>query len=137
MRLVRFRDRVATEFQRRRALEPRYSLRRFARGLGVHHGTLSRMMRGTRPIPSRTLTVIAAKLHIGPGTIAEFVAREDQAAIVEAIGRPSFRPDSRWLASIAGISVDRVNIALQTLLRLCVLRMRSSERWELVKGVIE
>ncbi len=68
---------------------------------------------------------------MSPAQIAGFVAREDAAAVVAAIGRPSFRPDSRWLASVAGISVDSVNIALQELIRTGSLRMTSRERWEL------
>jgi hypothetical protein len=46
-----------------------------------------------------------------------------------AIDRSTFRPDSRWLASMAGISVDRVNISLQTLLRCGHLRMLSRDQW--------
>jgi hypothetical protein len=67
--------------------------------------------------------------------IAVFLAREEVAAVVDAIGRPSFRPDCRWLASVAGISVDSVNIALQELLRTGSLRMTSRERWELPRRV--
>jgi hypothetical protein len=50
-------------------------------------------------------------------------------AVALAIDRSTFRPDSRWLASAAGISIDRVNIALQTLLHQGHLRMVSSRLW--------
>ncbi|MEA2462909.1 MAG: hypothetical protein QOJ98_656 [Acidobacteriota bacterium] len=68
--------------------------------------------------------------------LAEFLALEDAAAVLE-IGRRAFRPDSRWLASVTGVSVDRVNIVLQRLLRVGALRMGSPGRWELLGGGVE
>lgn len=128
---MRFREAVATEFERRRRRNRRYSLRQFARGLGVHHSTVSRLLRGARPVPSRTLITMAGRLGMSSAQVAGFLAREEVAAVVDAIGRSAFRPDSRWLATVAGISVDSVNIALQELLRTGSLRMTSRERWEL------
>lgn len=129
---MRFRDAVAAEFARRRARNARYSIRRFARTLGVHHSTVSRMMRRSQRIPSHTIHEIARQLGMSRAQINEFVIREDEAAVLQAIARPSFRPDCRWLATITGISVDRVNIALHTLLRAGALRMRAINQWELM-----
>ncbi len=61
------------------------------------------------------------------------VAREDAAAVVSGIGRASFRPNSRWLATIAGIPVDRVNIAIHSLLCAARLRMPSTQQWQLTQ----
>jgi hypothetical protein len=80
---------------------------------------------------------VAERLRMAPAQVAEFLAREDAAAVVEAIGRRAFRPDSRWLASVTGVSVDRVNIVLQRLLRVGALRMGSPEQWELPGGGVE
>jgi transcriptional regulator with XRE-family HTH domain len=134
---MRFREAVATEFERRRARNRRYSLRRFARAVGIHHATLSRLLRGARPVPSRTLVTVASRLGMSPAQVTGFVAREEVAAVVDAIGRSAFRADSRWLATVAGISVDSVNIALQELLRTGSLRMTSRERWELTRRGVE
>ena len=60
---------------------------------------------------------------------AVFTAWEDVVAVSLAISRPAFHPNSRWLASAVGISIDRVNIALQTLLRCGQLRMLSRHQW--------
>ena len=57
------------------------------------------------------------------------IGAEDAAAILHAVSTPSFRPDSRWLASVCGISIDRINIALQELLRTGRLRMPSANQW--------
>lgn len=76
-------------------------------------------------------TVDAVGMRIGSSTseTAAFAAREDVVAVALAIDRSSFRPDSRWLASVAGISVDRVNLSLQTLLSCGQLRMLSRDQW--------
>src|SRR5687767_14389818 len=99
--MVRFRDALAADFDRRRDGRPTYSLRRFARYLGVNHGTLSRLLRGSRPIPSRTVRLLGSRIGLSAGQIATFSTIEDIEAVVVAIGRAGFRPDSRWLASVA------------------------------------
>ncbi len=126
---MRFRDALAAEFSRRRQFNPRYSLRGFARVLGVHHATLSRLLGRSHPVHERTIRTLGPRLGLSPGEIAAMVAREDAAAVVSGIARSAFRPDSRWLASVAGIPVDRVNIALEALLRTGRLRMPSASQW--------
>ena len=55
---------------------------------------------------------------------------EHDAAVLGAVARVGFRPDSRWLATRAGIPVDQVNATLQRLLRKRKLRM-GRERWHI------
>jgi hypothetical protein len=129
---VRFRDVVATEFERRRKHNPRYSLRAFARGMRVHHATLSRLLAGTQPIQSRTIGALGSRLGLSSRQIRVFASYEDVAAVIRGIERSTFRPDCRWLASVSGIPVDRVNIALHHLLRCGQLRMLSVNQWLLV-----
>lgn len=69
------------------------------------------------------------RIGLSRSETAAFAAREDVVAVARAIDRSTFRPDSRWLASMTGISVDRVNISLQTLLRCGQLRMLSGGQW--------
>lgn len=129
IRDVRFRDLVAGEFRRRRHLNPRYSLRGFARALGTHHATLSRLLAGAQPVQDKTIRTLGPRLGLSRGEIAAMISREDAAAVVSGIARPTFRPDCRWLAMVTGISVDRVNIALALLLRTGRLRMPSASQW--------
>jgi plasmid maintenance system antidote protein VapI len=128
---VRIREVVATEFARRRQQNPRYSLRGFARALGVHHATLSRLLGRDQPIQERTIRAVGLRLGLTSAQLAAMVSREDAAAVVSGISHHAFRPDSRWLAIVAGISVDRVNIAIEALLRGGRLRMASATRWHL------
>lgn len=120
------------EFTRRRKQNVRYSMRGFARTLGVHHATLSRLLSDDRPLQARTIQTLAPRLGFSPREIEAFVSHEDLAVVAAAIDRPAFRPSSRWLASVSGISVDRVNVALQSLLRCGRLRMASASRWLIV-----
>ena len=110
---MRFRDLLASEFERRCQQNPRYSLRGFARAMGVHHSTLSRLLSGDR--------------------VQALIAGEDIELVIRAVERPTFRPQSRWLASVSGIPVDRVNIALQTLLRRRQLRMLTTAQWSVTR----
>jgi hypothetical protein len=75
------------------------------------------------------VTRIGERIGLSRIETAAFAAKEDVVAVAAAIDRSSFRPDSRWLASVTGLPVDRVNISLQTLLRCGQLRMLSRHQW--------
>ena len=120
---------LQSEFDRRRAVNVRYSLRGFARSIGVDHASLSQILRGRRRLTARSVHALGRRLHLPPGDIAEYAALEHEAAVLDAIGRPGFRPSSRWLASITGIPIDAVNITLQRLLRKRLLIMVSRDGW--------
>jgi transcriptional regulator with XRE-family HTH domain len=126
---VRVREAIAAEFNRRRSSNPRYSLRAFARAMGVNHATLSRLLSGLRPIQARTIQVLARPMRWSDSQVMAMIAAEDAAAVIHAVAKPSFRPDSRWIASVSGISIDRVNVALQDLLRTRRLRMPAANQW--------
>ena len=86
---------------------------------------------------AQTVGAVGPRIGLSRGETAAFAAREDVAAVALAIHRATFRPDSRWLASVAGISVDRVNISLQTLLRCGQLRMLSRRQWVIAEEGFE
>jgi plasmid maintenance system antidote protein VapI len=126
---VRFTEILTTEFHRRRGQNPRYSLRGFARSVGVHHATLSRLMTARRPVQANSIRAIGPRLGLTPADVESLIAIEDAEFIIHAVKRPAFRPDSRWLASQSGIPIDRVNIALHRLIYQRQLRMESRDRW--------
>lgn len=97
--------------------------------VGLHHSTLSRLLKGSRPVSAYTVNAVGMRIGLSMSETAAFAAREDVVAVALAVARSSFRPDSRWLASVAGIPVDRVNMALQTLLRCGHLQMLSRRQW--------
>jgi len=126
---VTFRALLSAEFERRRARNPRYSMRCFARSLRTHHSTLSRLLNGGRPIQARTIASLGRSLGLSESDIRACAASEDAAAICRAVRRATFRPDSRWLATVCGLSIDRVNIALHALIHGGRLRMVAADRW--------
>jgi transcriptional regulator with XRE-family HTH domain len=109
---VMMRAALEAELNRRRARNARYSLRAFAHSLGLDHSTLSQILRGERTLTLRMAERLEARLqqaYIG--------------ALIDLVGEPDFRADSRWCADRLGIGVDRVNIIVQRLVREGRVRM--------------
>jgi uncharacterized protein (TIGR02147 family) len=154
---VSFRHFLQGELARRCARNGQYSLRAFAKFLGLDHSTLSQLLRGKRRLTERTVRRCGMRLGLDEASVAEFIRAEkrndesddnglievrrlasDTAALVaewqhyailELVRLRDFRPDSRWIARVLGLSVDEVNIALQRLLRLGLLAMEAPNRW--------
>jgi transcriptional regulator with XRE-family HTH domain len=152
-----FRERLRVEFEARRKRNTRYSLRAFAAFLGADHSTLSQIMRGVRPISDGRIRGWSKQLGLDKEEIAVYLAAEkipDAATAArqerlrhwtaDALGvvqdrvhwqilrlsrAPEFRLDCRWIAESTGASVDRVNLALATLLRLRLLKTSATGEW--------
>lgn len=126
---VRFKARLQEEFVKRKRVNFRYTLRSFARFLRVDHATLSQLLRARRRVTARTIRAWGPRLGLSPEAIELACESENEAAVLAALDRPGFLPDTRWLAVQLNIPVDDVNVALQTLLRRGVLRMESKQQW--------
>jgi predicted enzyme related to lactoylglutathione lyase len=145
-----FRQFVQQEIARRCARNPRYSLRAAARALVMDPATLSQLVRGKRRFTPRTIRRVGASFGLDPAAIEEYVRREakplrtldelekdlaalvdewQHRAILELTSLDEFQPDSRWIARVLGTTADQVNVALQRLTRLGLLRMVSAEKW--------
>jgi transcriptional regulator with XRE-family HTH domain len=130
--LMRFRDLLQASLLRRRRINQRYSIRSFARVLGIDHGTLSQLMRGGRRATARTIRRLGPRLGLNVDQIAECCALEHEAAILGALEDPRFQADSRWLAVTLNIALDDVNIALHRLLYKRVIVMSGHRSWQRV-----
>jgi len=137
---------------------PRFSLRSFAKQLGIDHSTLSQVLRNRRRLSARALGAVGKRLGLSEEAIRAYAesgkkrpasrrSSEDirdirfdldtfqllsvwhHCAILELIQVKGFKPDSRWIAHALGIAVEDVNIAIQRLLRLGLLEMSASDRW--------
>lgn len=155
--MLGFRERLASEFDKRRTNNPRYSLRAFSAFLGTDHSTLSQILRGTRTIPINRLRLWGRKLAMTREEVAAYIVAEhmpseqettrqeqlwDWAAealaivtdschwkIIERTCRQGFRGDCRVISKDIGVSVDQVNVALARLLRLRLLKLGPGGRW--------
>jgi uncharacterized protein (TIGR02147 family) len=155
----RFRHFLQAEIARRCARNPSYSLRACAKFLDLHPATLSQLVRGKRAMTARTIRRLGLRLGLTSEQVGEYERREEMAsphdtppaalrqleeltrdtgaliaewqhyAILELTRLESFRPDTRWIARVLDLTPDEVNIALQRLMRLGLLRMESRERW--------
>lgn len=126
---MRFRELLLSELARRQAKNPRYSLRRFAVALGVDHSTLSRLLRSRGPVASRSIRALAVPLRLSKAEQQRYCAEEAAAAVLDAARDPSLPKSSRHLASKLGISLDAVNISLQSLLSQRALSMPTQHHW--------
>lgn len=149
-----FREYLRQELAARCARNPQYSLRAFAVFLGVHHSTLSQVMRGKRTVTRAIVEKFGFRLGLAAEQMERFLQAEaalpvdaleattqlarDTAevledwrnfAILELTRLDDFQPDSRWIARMLGITVDEVNVALSRLCRLRLLRMDGA-KWQ-------
>ena len=152
-----FRALLQSELARRCAKNPKYSLRAFADQLGIDHSSLSQMLRQRRAITPRAIRLMGTRLKLDESAIEAFVEREatlaaapspqlqhvrelskdlasvvcdlSHFAILELVRLKSFKPDSRWIARVLGLTVDEVNLAITRLLHLGLLEMSERGRW--------
>ena len=117
------------EFRRRRERNPKYSLRAFARSMRSHHSTLSRILKRRRRLTAPMTRTLGRRLGLSSADIEEACVHESERTVLDLVDHPRFLPDSCWLAMAAGIPLDRVNIALQSLLRTGRLTMATRSRW--------
>jgi transcriptional regulator with XRE-family HTH domain len=128
------------------ARNPRYSMRAFARRLGINHSTLSQLLRGKRQFSARTIKTLGGRLALPDEAIARFVAHEQQFPsnhsgreievqhqILELITLESFKPDVAWISRVLSITADAVHVALAQLLAMGLVRMESANRWVIIK----
>jgi transcriptional regulator with XRE-family HTH domain len=123
------RSTLREELQRRRSRNPRYSMRAFARALGTHHSTLSQILQQRRRLTARAIRALGARLGLSAAQIGDACVAENCAAIRRLVGDARFIPDSRWIATMTGIPLDDVNLALHWLLYRRQLTMRTRTTW--------
>jgi transcriptional regulator with XRE-family HTH domain len=123
------RTRLRTELDLRQHTNPRYSLRAFARSLGTHHSTLSRIIESRRRLTPRSIRSLCEALGLTPRQISDACLAENCALILRVVGDQRFRADSRWIAMMTGIPIDEVNVALHRLLYERRLTMNSRAAW--------
>jgi transcriptional regulator with XRE-family HTH domain len=146
-------------YLRRLARNPRYSLRSYARALGLNSGTLSQLLSGKRPLSAKTRDRLLGRLDLGAEEYLQFVApgltpasaseNSDfrqisldtfqvmaewyHFAILELIGLASFRPDPKWMARKLGITPAEAGFAVERLERLGFLEIRGG-KWRNAAG---
>ncbi len=130
---VDFVELLQTELARRKGSNPRYSLRAFARQLGIDHSALSQILRRRRRLTTRNLRRFGKALRVPQRDVDRAALLVNADAVVAVVRDPSFRPDCRWIASKLAMRLDDVQIALHEVLRTGRVVLRSSRHWETIE----
>lgn len=147
--LADFRDFLTCELARRQRVNPRYSLRAFARQLQVQSSFLSKVLRGERPITPTFIGRVSEHLPLSERAVAEYKANATLAprkseggpaqfkllpfdvfatisnwyhyALLELTQLKQFRYDIDWMANELGITIPMVVTAIARLKRIGLL----------------
>lgn len=126
-----FRTLLRNELAQRRARNPRYSARAFARQLGTEHTAVTRIVNGTGRLTARRITALGTRLGLSTREIAGAVLHEQMERIVRLGPRPGFKPNARWIATRTGLTLNDVQVALHYLVYTRRLTMTSATSWTL------
>ncbi len=157
-------DWIRFEYSSRRAKNPLYSLRAFARHLAMGSGPLSEILLSKRTLTKKQALRIAERLGYSPSDTQKFVQvvegskvqkkaeatdsaylalNEDvfqvvadwfHYAIRELVGTEGFREDPQWIARRLGLSTTEVRGAWERLVRLGLIK-KTKRGWVAVDKV--
>jgi uncharacterized protein (TIGR02147 family) len=126
-RPARFHGVLQAELARRCAENPRYSLRAFAKRLGVDHATLSQLLRGRRSMTAATIRRFGARLKLDEAAIGAWVAAERDARGGDAGGSKTLREVRQLTADAASLVSEWYHFAILELTHLD--DFRADSRW--------
>lgn len=141
------------ELAKRCEKNPKYSLRAFARELGISHAFLSMVLSGKRSLPSKAATKIAENLKLLPGEKKFFLENLDftkntptvhgtidldkfflisnwyHYAILSLLEVKKAKFKAGWIAKRLNISVEDAQDAMDRLVRLGLIKQQG-QRWK-------
>lgn len=149
-----FRTYLQNELIERIKKNPQYSLRAFAGHLTMDPSTLSKMLKGKRPIGKKAIVQLASKLGLSKAQTAKFLNLEgsdesqeaqdykllalDQFAVIsdwyhfailELTMVKGFKPDHSWIAKALGLKSVEVEAAVDRLVRVGMLEVTKKGKW--------
>lgn len=130
-----FRLLLQDEFSRRCRINPRYSVRAFARQLDLDSSTLSQILSGKRNLSGKQIKKLSEKSGIRPPATADvpdfdllaldsFSVISDwyHYAILDLTCLKSFKNNPKWIAAKLSISEPEARQAVERLIRLGMLK---------------
>lgn len=146
-----FRYFLRNELNRRCKVNPAYSLRAFAKLLGISHTALSQIMSNKRSITRKTLNQISKVLALSPEQVVKFQFSRETTfeerfkpaqvddfdiysdsihdAILELTHLKVFKPDLKWIAKVLEVNVNQVIAAVERLKRARLLEVKKNGQW--------
>ncbi len=150
-----FIQRIKENLEEKIRKNPQYSLRSYAKQLGVSPATLSRILNGKRQLSAESLGKMGFAMGFKPeevwqyqrqalghkenATQSEFkelsqdmfviVSEWYHLTLLEVMKLKDFKPDSRWIAQRLHINVYQVKIAIERLQRVGILEIQKDGKW--------
>jgi len=135
----------------------RYSLRAFARSLGIDHSRLSKILRGKRPVSQELIMEVAARLDMSIEKLYGFISKTRQRndpdyllvskdahelledpvnyRLLESMKLKSFNTDPNWLSKHLKVSKPVIYSTIERLQRIGLLKIHEDGTWtDLSKG---
>ena len=149
-----FRKYLQTELLQRCKKNPSYSLRAFAKQLSVDPSTLSKILKGKRPLGSKLIVQLGSRCGLKPGDLKPYLADSLETgstpshsyeqialdrfaiiadwyhfAILELMTVKGFEPSPKWIARTLGISVVEADMAIERLERAGFIEIGKDGKW--------
>lgn len=128
---MNLRTRLGDELAKRRARNTRYSLRAFARDLGMHHTTVARALDPAHRITQNTARRVGRTLKLSTAEVQAACLNANAEWLARCLRTHWIMPNSRSLAVLTSMSIDDVNVALTHLLYQRHVTMHSTSSWNL------
>jgi DNA-binding MarR family transcriptional regulator len=148
---LKIRNLIKNELSRRFQKNPSYSVRSFAKSVGVDQSLLSKLLKGERDLSfpmalklGQSIGLTIAELQtiltqqVKDGANSYNPLNEDQFmiisgwqhfAILELMQTKDFKPQPSWIAKRLGLSANDVNFAVERLESCGFIKKVSSSRW--------
>jgi uncharacterized protein (TIGR02147 family) len=161
MKTLDFRTLLRQELEDRCMRNPSYSLRAFATHLEMDASTLSKILKGKRPLGESTISKLGSRIGLSDKEISVFVRIADKKGdhtveqmnfdqltydrfavisdwyhfvILELMQVNEFRPDSKWIAKSLGLQVSEIDAAIERLKRVGLLKVSKTGAWQDISG---
>lgn len=141
---------LRAEYTRRCEKNSQYSLRSYARYLGINVACLSVILKGKRPLTSKMIDRLSKKMDLTPYQMQKVNGLSDNQfelltldvyavvslwyhdAILELVHTKGFKPELKWIAKRLGITPTEVSLAVERLVRFEMLET-SEKKWVVKK----
>ena len=146
---------LKNDFTARSRKNPRYSLRAYAKALGISHTVLSLVLAGKRPLSKKAIALISEKLALDPLQITRLMDSRGKAtrlapaafrtidmeifkvisdwvhyAILTLIETSDFQSDTNWIADRLDISKMDARVCFERLINVNLIEFKD-EKWRL------
>lgn len=128
---------LIAELEERRRRNRRYSLRAFARDLGIDNSWLCKVLRGQRPVTPALLSRLEGVLPIPtqrpypvvPSEVFEKISDPLHDRFLEVLKLRDFRPDLTWAAERLKLPLEKVQMIFGNLKEAGLLQVDAAGNW--------